>query len=855
MASNTETARAIIDIDGKQAESELEKLKQDAKELREMLRKAQEANDLNLHKKVEQQLKANTSAQNQFKKAVFDTENVLKNLNGSTLRELNKTYSTLRTRMLNMKQTTDEERAAYSKLQRDMVAVDAQRKKLTAGIRAHESSTSSLGLSVRSLIGGIGRLAAGLGVATGAFELAKGVINTTDTVSDRFNETIGGIKSGLHMLAQSIATMDFSNFINNMREAVKAGKEYVAALDGIEDRKRGMAIVEADDAKRIAELDIISKDVTKSFSERQSALIALLAIEQKNANMRYKIAKDTEQTELKNAAVFTGLTQTRIREMLKENATRYTQVDAAKKYLGAIETLEKAALKKNSNMFSSLDKKELAEAKRIIQTTTSDVKNNAKELLQLGKISETEYNRLSTAISESGMASANYLIENQKRITRLNKIRKGELTESEQDYKAYLKTVVTAYEEIDKKIAETDKKIKDALAQGDTPLAKKLIAEKKAAQELKDSIDEIQKALENGIDLEALKNSIIAPLNAIQPEGFKTDTTTNKGVAAWVKKGLGVLGGKRAGGAMGPSEDDKAREDAEAEYRKNWQDAEVEMVQTVSDTIFQIGEQRRQAELNAELDKLDKAKERELSNDKLTIDQRNAIEEKYRKKELAAKNAALDKKKKADTIQAIINGALAITKTFAEWGWPFGIPMAAAQAVATAAQVALIQKQEIPQYASGKYDIMGQSDGKLYKNVPFTGAARTGIYKSPALISEQGAELIVDAKTTRNLQMNYPEIIEAIRYAKVPQHYDGTAMSSLMTNERTLNGRTTRFLSSIGHSDMILQKILKDHNEILMEHTEILQRMKKDGIKAKVVYRDIEEFTDKVKETESRTGL
>lgn len=813
MASNTETARAIIDIDGKQAESELEKLKQDAKELREMLRKAQEANDLNLHKKVEQQLKANTSAQNQFKKAVFDTENVLKNLNGSTLRELNKTYSTLRTRMLNMKQTTDEERAAYSKLQRDMVAVDAQRKKLTAGIRDHESSTSSLGMSVRSLAGGIGRLAAGLGVATGAFELAKGVINTTDTVSDRFNETIGGIKSGLHMLAQSIATMDFSNFINNMREAVKAGKEYVAALDGIEDRKRGMAIVEADDAKRIAELDIISKDVTKSFSERQSALIALLAIEQKNANMRYKIAKDTEQTELKNAAVFTGLTQTRIREMLKENATRYTQVDAAKKYLGAIETLEKAALKKNSNMFSSLDKKELAEAKRIIQTTTSDVKNNAKELLQLGKISETEYNRLSTAISESGMASANYLIENQKRITRLNKIRKGELTESEQDYKAYLKTVVTAYEEIDKKIAETDKKIKDALAQGDTPLAKKLIAEKKAAQELKDSIDEIQKALENGIDLEALKSAVITPLTARQPEGFETDTTTNKGVASWVKKGLGVLGAKRTSSANGPSVADKEGEDADAAKREAWRQAELDMVSSVNGAIFDIVSQRQQAEYDHQMNLLEKQREKELSNKNLTEAQKAAINEKYDAKARKLKQEAFKKQKTADVIQSIIDTALAVVNQLGGGDPLTAIPRSIAAGIAGAAQTAVIAAQPMPEFMIG-------------------GDTGSGSMMQPAGVVHK-SEYVIPAWERRIPQvMAMENIIEAIRIR-------GYAAGG----NTPVAAAASQPAAPVIYSDPQVVELLK----------EIAKTNK--SVRGVWVYKDFTDLDDKVKETESRTGL
>lgn len=86
----------------------------------------------------------------------------------------------------------------------------------------------------------------------------------------------------------------------------------------------------------------------------------------------------------------------------------------------------------------------------------------------------------------------------------------------------------------------------------------------------------------------------------------------------------------------------------------------------------------------------------------------------------------------------------------------------------------------VNQYASGKYDVIGGSDGRLYSGVPYIGAAPTGIVRSPALISEHGAELIINSEDLARLQqhVNYPLVLQAIadsrRGTAVPQHETGS---------------------------------------------------------------------------------
>ncbi|HEY9534036.1 MAG TPA: hypothetical protein VIQ77_05845 [Mucilaginibacter sp.] len=99
----------------------------------------------------------------------------------------------------------------------------------------------------------------------------------------------------------------------------------------------------------------------------------------------------------------------------------------------------------------------------------------------------------------------------------------------------------------------------------------------------------------------------------------------------------------------------------------------------------------------------------ELNNSSLTATQKKAIEDKYTKKEAEEKTKAFKAEQRASLLQAVINGALAITKATSQTGVlaPFVIPGIIAE---TAIQVATIAAQKAPQYAKG--GVHYQSDGR-----------------------------------------------------------------------------------------------------------------------------------------------
>lgn len=199
----------------------------------------------------------------------------------------------------------------------------------------------------------------------------------------------------------------------------------------------------------------------------------------------------------------------------------------------------------------------------------------------------------------------------------------------------------------------------------------------------------------------------------------------------------------------------------------------LQSAQIATDAAFQIFKNNADAKLDYEMYILNQSMERELKNKNLTEEQKEKIRDKYEAKERKLRADAWKRQRNADFIQSLILGSLATLRALAAPpGWPLNAASVITAGGMAAAQSGFIIAQKVPQFARGRYNVIGADDNRLY-NAAYTGAAQTKIYTTPSLVAEQGSELIVDAKTTRNLMMNYPGIIEAIYAARVPQRATG----------------------------------------------------------------------------------
>jgi hypothetical protein len=145
------------------------------------------------------------------------------------------------------------------------------------------------------------------------------------------------------------------------------------------------------------------------------------------------------------------------------------------------------------------------------------------------------------------------------------------------------------------------------------------------------------------------------------------------------------------------------------QYEQQRTEFALQSAQQVSDKAFSIIQNNIKTQSDAKIKGLEKDKAAELGNKNLTNTQRQAIEDKYQKKEAAEKIKAFKAEQKASILQAVINGALAVTKATSQTGIlaPFVIPGIIAS---TAIQVATIVAQKPPQYAKG--GLHYQSDGR-----------------------------------------------------------------------------------------------------------------------------------------------
>ena len=97
------------------------------------------------------------------------------------------------------------------------------------------------------IISSIGKWAIGLATVAAATEVFKGIMESTERTADVFHSYIKAATEGLNMFYKMIATGDFSNFTENMKNAILAGKEYVYQMS---------FVANLDNERKLKEIDL-----------------------------------------------------------------------------------------------------------------------------------------------------------------------------------------------------------------------------------------------------------------------------------------------------------------------------------------------------------------------------------------------------------------------------------------------------------------------------------------------------------------------------------------------------------------------------------------------------------------------
>lgn len=149
-----------------------------------------------------------------------------------------------------------------------------------------------------------------------------------------------------------------------------------------------------------------------------------------------------------------------------------------------------------------------------------------------------------------------------------------------------------------------------------------------------------------------------------------------------------------------------------------------------------------------------------------------------RQEEMEARQA--ERQKKANIAQAIIQSALAVAKTFAEWGYPLGVAPAAIMAGLGAAQVALIAATPTGYAAGG--EVRRAQDGRKF-NARLSPDKRGFISNPTILVGEEGGEYVIPADGLRNPSLApFIGSIEAARRAGTLRSINFGAVSPMMNS-------------------------------------------------------------------------
>jgi hypothetical protein len=296
-------------------------------------------------------------------------------------------------------------------------------------------------------------------------------------------------------------------------------------------------------------------------------------------------------------------------------------------------------------------------------------------------------------------------------------------------------------------------------------------------------------------------------------------------------------------------------------FNKQVEDAAMQAAQDVSDTIFAIHADRIQAELDLQLTALDRQREAELKNKNLTDAQKDAIDEKYRKKSAAIKLATWKKEQNAAIIQAGINGALAITKTFAAYGFtPAAWVAAGAQALATGLQVGYIASQKPPQFKMGGYTASSLSDntkaGIVHANefVANADAVKNPDVKPVLDIIDEAQKdgSIKNLDISKKIKSDKTDILQKkensyfninlVDYAQkngtisnlnLPQ---AITASSSFASQKSYSGASSRDKYEIDATMMLVA---------MNKFEQLITKLTDEGVKANLIYQDYKKMADK----------
>lgn len=119
-----------------------------------------------------------------------------------------------------------------------------------------------------SLTKGIVGVTAAIAIAKQGFQMFENVMTSNRATGIEFNGMMDGLNNAMDYFKAALANMDFTNFIEGLKEAYRVGREVSIMLEDIYDRENSFKLVSAKETAEIEELKTDLRDVNLSNTER-----------------------------------------------------------------------------------------------------------------------------------------------------------------------------------------------------------------------------------------------------------------------------------------------------------------------------------------------------------------------------------------------------------------------------------------------------------------------------------------------------------------------------------------------------------------------------------------------------------
>jgi hypothetical protein len=290
--------------------------------------------------------------------------------------------------------------------------------KTTKATQKNEGAVSKLMNFAKGLLPAFGFAA----IAAGAKAAFNQVVNSTDTLSTKYEVFMGGMKEATKEFWRTLATGNWNNFMSNMRTAIEVGREYERVLDDIEARQRGLAIAEADSRLRMRTLEDTVRNVSLSNDVRVAAAEERIKLEEELAAKRTKIAKEQYDNEVMLTLQASKLSKEKLMEVVSDIDSEKKL--AAERYQNKVDEYER--LKKlnvttvgggmyGGSLIALPETSEMKALSNEISSTSAETIGYAKQLEQLGNVTDEQLNKMVASYAKVKEAEASAL-ENTKRV-------------------------------------------------------------------------------------------------------------------------------------------------------------------------------------------------------------------------------------------------------------------------------------------------------------------------------------------------------------------------------------------------------------------------------------------------------